>query len=863
MTKSSHPVIAWSLFEGGALDNIPDRHNGTWEDLAKLLSTVNPTPKAPDLASAKKLVPAFSETVFLQGTLRGKENAESIHLLVFDFDNCKEEPIPGEFHLDKRTGKPTTRPKLRKVPIETPANPEEVIEKLKAAGVAAVVYTTWSSSPALVKFRVAVPLQAPVSPMLWTPASEWAMDTLGLGQWRDSFAIDLPVLRDVARLNFLPCAPDPSSVRVWKLEGKHLSIPVDVLPAYEVRELVKQTWQKPRDKKDTTTGQEWFRDYKIDFATLDLEKLLKKMQLPMGTAKTYKKRDKDGKTKEGKKWRCHCLWPEEHSREIDKDDAAFSVFPGEWPTFWCEHTIHRGVIGLREVCEAAGKDLVESCGKPFAPAPSPSAPLPPPPPSAPPPSGPEVIHAVALEILTKHRGAGWTPKGQAAALRESVEYAIDLPEDFRPYLHALFWDVLGREIPISNETMQEHVLATRKKKDDAIHQMETRRHIEEIRNQVEEYLKDGKIPEARSHLLDEVAILRTNALRASRPAPKMVVDELGDLEEYLKKLRGRERLGLTQSTLPELDEALLGLRGLMLLAGPPGTGKTSLAVQLGLGALEADSEAAVILVSLEQGRFEHMTRNLAYFSHLPWKTVTMGSPVNPSKGWSEGVFFEPGDLKKLKDGERKLHIVGSRFQILDGLNYPEPTADSLLQEVAKIKEKTGASKVLVIVDYLQLWPVPPAVSKNIHTDLDRDKWQVGQLKSLKDNLGTEDAIVAISEATKADWKTGLTMGSIMGSARGAYSPDVVMVLQPFALEELAGDFQPTDEKKQKDEDKARKKREEGERIQKALQADGRSLIHLEIVKGRDGVHRCGIDLAFFFRELRFEETTLDRETADL
>jgi hypothetical protein len=207
-------------------------------------------------------------------------------------------------------------------------------------------------------------------------------------------------------------------------------------------------------------------------------------------------------------------------------------------------------------------------------------------------------------------------------------------------------------------------------------------------------------------------------------------------------------------------------------------------------------------------------------------------------------------------GEEKLRNLSGRFLILDGLNFPEPTAENLLQEVENLKDRTGASKALVIVDYLQLWPVPMEAAKVLRTDLDKDKWQIGELKKLRNLLGASDAVLAISEATKADWKTGLSMGSVMGSARGSYTPDVVMVLQPFSPEELAptedGEWKPTKEKEAK---------EEGEKLLNAFASMGLSIIHLQIVKGRDGVDRKRFALAFHYQSLRFEETTLERELA--
>ncbi len=340
-TGAGQRVLEWSMFKG-ARDNQPTKRSGTWTDLVTLLTTVNATPKHPDLAEAKKAVPAFSGTIFAEGTTRGVANAEAIHLLVFDFDNTQEEPIPGERH---KSG----RPKTHKVPIEKPAQPDTVALALDRRGLAAVVYTTWSSSDALRKFRVVVPLASPIPPDLWTEATEWAMDHLGFQAWRDSGAIDIPVLRDTARLNFLPCAPDPESVVAAEVEGAFLTIPLEALATFVIQERPKPTWQTPRPKTNPATGRDWWADFNIDFSTLNLEGLIQDMGIEVGKVKSYG---------ESQKWRCHCPWADEHTHGLDDDCAVIIQTPGRWPSWSCSHSSH-ALLGLREVCEAAGAKMLK------------------------------------------------------------------------------------------------------------------------------------------------------------------------------------------------------------------------------------------------------------------------------------------------------------------------------------------------------------------------------------------------------------------------------------------------------------------------------------------------------------------------
>ena len=158
-----------------------------------------------------------------------------------------------------------------------------------------------------------------------------------------------------------------------------------------------------------------------------------------------------------------------------------------------------------------------------------------------------------------------------------------------------------------------------------------------------------------------------------------------------------------------------------------------------------------------------------------------------------------------------------------------------------LKASSGASRVFVIVDYLQVFPVPDAVAKNIRTDLDGDKWRIGQMKELRDAIGSENAVLVISEARKPsndaqEWAGD--MAAVMGSARGTYTPDMVLLLNPLSNEELGqGD----------------KSGEEGKKRRERDAEQGFAQQRLSIVKGRDGVQRGRVELKFNFRQSCFVE----------
>jgi len=334
-----------SIFRQAA-DNAARLLEGTWPQLREVLERTNAPRPGTSGDEAKKSLPAISGTRFKDGTRRARENALDMGLIIFDFDNAREEPT-GEYWPDPRTGEPTKRPKLRKVMIDEPVGFDEVQEALWDAGVDSYTWTTWSNRPDWPKFRVVVPLAHAVPAELWVAATEWTLKRLGFDPFRRG--LDLPVLRDTARLNFLPGAPYPASIRRGETKGEHLAITLEDLVRAVVPSLPVSPWQaeiQAERKAARAAGEHWFQCYRVggrpvDFKALGLAGLFSAHGIEIGPERSHGA---------GSKWRCHCPWASEHSHGIDDDCAVIIQTPGQWPSFRCSHSHHQHMT-LQDVLE--------------------------------------------------------------------------------------------------------------------------------------------------------------------------------------------------------------------------------------------------------------------------------------------------------------------------------------------------------------------------------------------------------------------------------------------------------------------------------------------------------------------------------
>lgn len=338
-------------FVKSAVDPHVTHWQGSWEALVAGFARDRVPAPMPEGQDAKKGLPGVCGATFEPGTTRARAHVAGLQLVLLDVDNAEEYPT-GELH-------PSGRPVIGKRSCAAPALIGPVCDEMERLGRAAYAWSTWSSTPDWPRFRLVVPLAAPVHPDVWGQFGEWIIAVCGLARWRS--CLDLPVLRDTARLHFLPARrPGGAPVERRQVHGEILIPPTDeelariAPPAPELA-----TWQKetqarreapPRGGGGGGGRNAWtkrFRDADgrlLDLTTLDGVRLLEGLGCRVGPGRP---------TGAGVKHRTTCPWPAEHSHGLDDDCAVLFLEAGKWPTWRCSHS-HHAHLGLADLLEAAG-----------------------------------------------------------------------------------------------------------------------------------------------------------------------------------------------------------------------------------------------------------------------------------------------------------------------------------------------------------------------------------------------------------------------------------------------------------------------------------------------------------------------------
>ena len=300
--------------------------------------------------------------------------------------------------------------------------------------------------------------------------------------------------------------------------------------------------------------------------------------------------------------------------------------------------------------------------------------------------------------------------------------------------------------------------------------------------------------------LDALQIPRTAAF-----APRSLREAFADFDDRL-----RAGLFVSQTPIrlgfPELDAALGGgvrPEDFVLIGGRPNAGKTTLALQAGLQAVELQPDLLTIYVCYEHGLSTLLYRLLCMASRRDEDGVTDGTAgmgAALTRAEVEAVLLSQ---ERRTDRQSKQLDLERLFQLLPAAECAwwrlQPcldrlwliTADSLhttldhLSQYITVARHYGFSRILLVVDYAQRVPLSPALTRHGLSTEQQIDLVVRGLKALA--MSHEIVVVAVAAADEAGLRQGrVHLENLWGPATVQYEPDTALIINKDEIEEHAG-----------------------------------------------------------------------------
>lgn len=296
-------------------------------------------------------------------------------------------------------------------------------------------------------------------------------------------------------------------------------------------------------------------------------------------------------------------------------------------------------------------------------------------------------------------------------------------------------------------------------------------------------------------------------LEASQRLAGATKSEGDDLEAFFAALEARQSpdndfQGL-DTGFEHLNRVINGLTqgSLFVLGAAPSVGKTTLAKQLFDQVAELNEDVACLFVSLEQSKEELRVKTLSRLSGVENRDILRGRLDTTAQGW-----------KRMGEAKEELAKFADKTFIVEGDGSTTPERIRLLG--LQLRMKTEASRLLIVVDYLQIVPTEKDYS-DIRRQVDM---VVSEFRRIARDLPA--SIVVISSIGRASYKEGTgALDAFKESGGIEFGADVGGVMIP-------------DKNKGKGEATVLGASRQWKRV------------HLDIVKNRNG-ERARIALNFF------------------
>lgn len=324
-----------------------------------------------------------------------------------------------------------------------------------------------------------------------------------------------------------------------------------------------------------------------------------------------------------------------------------------------------------------------------------------------------------------------------------------------------YWPVIRSYIDL----LDDEILIKYEAYDHKSRQRQSNRILNRAINDAQKQIANGEIERAQATVLAGYQAANKAFTPKVNKNVATMADGWDDWAKRIAKWRGRPVIGF-ETDLTILTDCLMGLRGLVLIAADPNLGKTILVLQMAIQALQRHPDACCVFLSLEMHKDDLFTR---------------AASAEIDEAWRSYVTF--GTDEKILKSKLALGNVPDRLSILDR-NEVDAGESGIIDHAEALRTRTGCTRTMIVVDYLQVWDAPAAIEAAFRTDLEADKWRIEAMKRLKNSLQREDALLVISEINKKEKEDGrLTNQHIMGSARLPYSADTILLWQKLTIED--------------------------------------------------------------------------------